>query len=118
MSDAYENALRTVAAAYDAERHEHGGKSLSRVATIVVSSGSFFERLFDGRGFSVQNLEKFAAWFRAPANWPMGEIPHEAAVALTSIGRPPFAVAVPLAYRTDAAQVACDQQALSQRGAA
>lgn len=90
MLDAYENALRTVADAYEAEHSRWGGKSLSRVATIVASSGAFFIRLRDGKTFSVANLERFAAWFRQPANWPDCTIPQDAVSALVSIGRPPI----------------------------
>jgi hypothetical protein len=89
MSDAYENALRTVADAYEAEVAAHGGRSLSRVATIVVSSGTFFNRLRNGKPFLVHNLERLAAWFRQPENWPNGLIPGPASDALISIGRPP-----------------------------
>ena len=89
MSDAYENALRTVADAYEGEVAAHGGRSLSRIATIVVSSGTFFNRLREGKPFLVHNLERFAAWFRQPENWPNGVIPEAASIALISIGRPP-----------------------------
>ena len=107
-----------VADAYDAEVARWGGKSLSRVATIVVSSGAFFNRLRDGRTFSVINLEKFAAWFRVPANWPRHAIPHAAVAALTSIGRPPLPTdAMPYSYRTDDAPVDCDPVLASQSGA-
>ena len=117
MSAAYENALRTVADSYDAEVARWGGKSLSRVATIVVSSGAFFNRLRDGKTFSVTNLEKFASWFRVPANWPDRTIPHDAATALTSIGRPPLpANTMPHPYRTPDASVDCDPRSVSQRG--
>lgn len=117
MSAAYENALRTVADSYDAEVARWGGKSLSRVATIVVSSGAFFNRLRDGKTFSVTNLEKFASWFRVPANWPDRTIPHDAATALISIGRPPLpANTMPHPYRTLDASVDCDPQSVSQRG--
>lgn len=91
MDDAYENALRTVADAYEAEVAECGGKSLSRVATIVVSSGAFFNRLRAGKTFSVANLDRFGTWFRQPSNWPAGTIPAGAAAALCSMGRPPLA---------------------------
>lgn len=90
MDDAYENALRTVADAYEAEVARWGGKSLSRVATIVVSSGAFFNRIRAGKTFSVSSLERFATWFRQPTNWPTGSIPANAMVALCSIGRPPI----------------------------
>lgn len=93
MLDAYENALRTVADAYEAEQARWGGKSLSRVATIVASSGAFFIRLREGKTFSVANLERFASWFRQPSNWPDRKIPHPAALALASIGRPPVSMA-------------------------
>ena len=116
MSAAYENALRTIADSYDAEVVRWGGKSLSRVATIVVSSGAFFNRLRDGKTFSVGNLEKFAAWFRVPANWPDRAIPHDAVTALTSIGRPPLpASTMPHPYRTPYASVDCDPHSVSQR---
>nr|GLK22135.1 hypothetical protein GCM10017606_29630 [Microbacterium terregens] len=105
MDNAYQNALGTVADTYEAAVAEHGGKSLARVATIVVSSGAFFTRLREGKTFHVHNLEKFAAWFRDPANWPNLCIPHDAAIALTSIGRPPIAD-MQHSYRTGAAHVA------------
>ena len=109
MSAAYENALRTVADAYEGQVARWGGRSLSRVATIVVNSGTFFSRLRDGKTFSVANLEKFAGWFREPGNWPDSSIPHAAATALASIGRPPLtAVSMVPAYRTDAANVRCN----------
>ena len=119
MSAAYENALRTVADSYDAEVVRWGGKSLSRVATIVVNSGAFFNRLREGKTFSVGNLEKFAAWFRVPANWPDRAIPQDAAAALTSIGRPPLpASTMPHPYRTSDASVDCNRPAVFQSKAA
>lgn len=117
MSAAYENALRTIADSYDAEVARWGGKSLSRVATIVVNSGAFFNRLREGKTFSVGNLEKFAAWFRVPANWPDRAIPQDAVAALISIGRPPLpANTMPHPYRTPDASVDCDPLTVSQRG--
>lgn len=111
MSAAYQNALRTVADSYEAEVARWGGKSLSRVATIVVSSGAFFNRLRDGKTFSVTNLEKFASWFRVPANWPDHNIPRDAVVALISIGRPPLpADTMPHSYGTIDASVAFDRR--------
>jgi hypothetical protein len=87
MDTSYEAALMKVADAYAGEVAKHGGKSLARVATIVVNRGSFFERLRDGGGCSARNLDRVADWFRDPANWP-GEIAKPALAALTSIGRP------------------------------
>jgi hypothetical protein len=116
MNDAYENALRTIADSYDAEVVRWGGKSLSRVATIVVSSGAFFNRLRAGKGLSVASLDRFAAWFRVPANWPDHNIPDGAVAALTSIGRPPLSAdTMPHPYRTDDAPVDCDRRSILQR---
>jgi hypothetical protein len=115
MYTPYQNALRMVADSYDAEVARWGGKSLSRVATIVVSSGAFFNRLRNGRTFSVTNLEKFAAWFRVPANWPDHAIPTAAVAALTSIGRPPLSAdTMPHPYRTNDALVDCNRSAIFQ----
>lgn len=88
MDEAYGNALRVIADVYEAEVARCGGKSLARVATIVVSSGAFFNRLRADKTFSVANLDKFATWFREPTNWPAGSVPAEGAQALQSIGRP------------------------------
>jgi hypothetical protein len=116
MDNAYQNALAAVADAYEAAVAQHGGKSLSRVATIVVSSGAFFTRLREGKTFHVHNLEKFAAWFREPANWPNFAIPHDAAAALTSIGRPPFG-SMPHSYRSDAVSVSSNTASVFDRSA-
>jgi hypothetical protein len=87
MDTSYEAALLAVADAYAMEVATHGGKSLARVATIVVNRGSFFERLRDGGGCSARNLDRLADWFRDPANWPSA-IAEPALRALESIGRP------------------------------
>ena len=118
MDDAYGNALRTIADCYEAEVACWGGRSLSRIATIVLSSGTFFERVRQGKTFTVANLEKMAAWLRDPANWPDASIPHDAALALTSMGRPPLTTSMPHDCGNDAASVACDHAALSQRAGA
>lgn len=116
MSDAYENALRTIADSYEQAVTAYGGKSLSRIATIVVSSGAFFNRLRSGATFSVANLEKFAAWFRVPSNWPSHDIPAAAVTALNSIGRPPILDA-PLDLDRSSDIVAFDQRTEMKRGA-
>jgi len=87
MVTSYEASLLAIADAYAAAVDAEGGKSLARVATLVVNRGSFFERLREGGGCSARNLAKFAEWFRDPANWPDGLIPHAAHVALAGIGR-------------------------------
>ena len=116
MSAAYQNALRTVADSYETEVARWGGKSLSRVATIVVSSGAFFNRLRNGKTFSVNNLEKFASWFRVPANWPDHTIPLDAVAALISIGRPPLPTdTLPHPYVTNDAAVAFDRRPISKQ---
>jgi hypothetical protein len=118
MSAAYENALRTVAESYEAMAASYGGRSLSRIATIVVNSGSFFDRLKAGKTFSVHNLERFAAWFRDPINWPDGFIPQDAVAALASIGRPPLGDdSMPHVCGTNGHAVTCDRQPISQRSA-
>ncbi len=115
MEAAYENALRTIADSYAAEVARWGGKSLPRVATIVVNSGSFFKRLHNGHSFSVSNLDKFAGWFRVSANWPDHSIPDDAVAALASIGRPPLpANTMPHPYRTPDASVDCDPPVVLQ----
>ncbi|WP_298808391.1 hypothetical protein [uncultured Sphingomonas sp.] len=95
MDAAFENALRTIAASYEGEVSRHGGKSLARVATIVVNNGAFFTRLREGKTFTVANLERFASWFRQSANWPLDTIPHDAASALASMGRAPDSLSMP-----------------------
>lgn len=89
MSDGYENALRTIATAYEGEVAAVGGKSLATIATNVLSSGAFFQRLRDGKPFLVHNLERLTAFFREPANWPDGTVPAAAREALISMGRAP-----------------------------
>lgn len=88
MDMTYEAALLTVADAYAAQVAEHGGKSLARVATIVVNRGSFFERLRDGAGCSSRSLGRLFEWFRDPANWPANDIGDDARAALAGVGRP------------------------------
>ena len=106
MYAAFENAMRTLADSYEAQVALFGGKSLSRVATIVVNNGAFFQRLREGKPFLVHNLERFAAWFRVPQNWPDSCIPHDAVAALVSMGRPPVAFSIPHLMPHQAARVA------------
>ncbi|WP_452654171.1 hypothetical protein [Sphingomonas bisphenolicum] len=88
MDMSYEAALLKVADAYAARVAEHGGKSLARVATIVVNRGSFFDRLRDGAGCSSRSLDRLFDWFRDPTNWPANDISSEARAALVGVGRP------------------------------
>ncbi|WP_294356063.1 hypothetical protein [uncultured Sphingomonas sp.] len=110
MDAAFENALRTIAASYEVEVSRHGGKSLARVATIVVNNGAFFTRLREGKTFTVANLERFAAWFRQSANWPLETIPHDAAYALASMGRAPDNQSIPHTCGTARHAVASNRQ--------
>jgi hypothetical protein len=91
MTNTYEAALLAIADVYAAHAAENGGRSLARIATIVVNRGSFFERLRDGGGCSTRNLDKLTDWFRNASNWPGDEIPAAAVDALISIGRAPLA---------------------------
>lgn len=84
----YETALLRVADAYAAQVAKHGGKSLARVATIVVNRGSFFERLRGGASCSSRNLDRLFEWFRDPSNWPAEKIDATGRAALVSVGRP------------------------------
>lgn len=113
MDDAYQNALRTVADAYESEVSAYGGKSLARVATIVVSRGTFFQSLRDGKPFLVHNLDRLASWFRDPQNWPCLQVPDTAANALISIGRPPLDASIDHLCVKDGALVACDRRGFS-----
>ncbi|WBO22302.1 hypothetical protein [Sphingomonas abietis] len=84
----YEDALVLIGRTYSATVVRHGGRSLSRVATILVNQGCFFHRLESGKTCTARNLERVAAHFRVPANWPNGVIPDVAVAALAQIGRP------------------------------
>lgn len=88
MDTSYEASLITIADAYAGAVAEYGGKSLARVATIVVNRGSFFDRIREGGGCSARNLDRIAEFFRDPGNWPQGELPIVASLALEGIGRP------------------------------
>lgn len=84
----YEQALVQIGRTYSAAVDRHGGRSLARVTTIIVNQGSFFSRLERGNTCTARNIEKIAAHFRVPANWPAGSIPDTAKGALAHIGRP------------------------------
>lgn len=86
--DTYEQALLTIARSYSAAVAEHGGKSISRVATIVANRGSFFDAIESGATCTVRNFEMFALYFADPENWPNKVVPADAAAALASVGRP------------------------------
>ena len=84
----FDDAILTICRSYAAAVEEHGGRSLARVATIIVNRGSFFEALERGATCTTRNLEKAAAYFRDPAHWPNAHIPNDALRALAGIGRP------------------------------
>ncbi|MBP7336895.1 hypothetical protein [Niveispirillum sp.] len=60
----YRQQLLTLAAVYRGAT----GRSEARVATIVHSQGTFFNRIRAGKGCSVDTYLKFKEWFAA--NWP------------------------------------------------
>lgn len=115
MADTYEDALRTIAEAYGKAIALHGGISLSRVATLVVNRGSFFNRLSQDTSFSARNLDRLANWFRNEDHWPHFNIPADAAEALFSIGRPPLSAAQ---CGDNAGRVACNHPAQLHRSEA
>jgi hypothetical protein len=84
----FDEAIIAISRAYAAAVDQHGGRSLARVATIIVNRGSFFEALESGGTCTTRNLEKATAYFRDPTNWPNGHIPDDALRALAGIGRP------------------------------
>ena len=84
----FEEALIALGESYSATTTKYGGRSLARVATIIVNRGSFFDALKRGGTCTGRNIDKIAAYFGDPANWPDNIIPSEATEALKSIGRP------------------------------
>lgn len=85
--ETYETALLKIARLYAEASDKHGGRSLRRLATIVVNRGSFFDALERGATCSARNLEKFIQHFAISENWPLGMVPEEAAFLLASVGR-------------------------------
>jgi hypothetical protein len=82
----FETTLLRIADIYSAQVRENGGKSLARIATLLVNRGSFFEPLRRGQTCSVRNFEKVLQYFQCARNWPTGTIPDEAICALKQIG--------------------------------
>ena len=58
---------------------EANGRSLSRLATIVINRGHFFVSLESDGKLTTDTFEKFLRFFRDGANWPDGCIPQGAA---------------------------------------
>ncbi len=54
-------------------------RSLSRLATIVLNRGHFFESLDRGGDCGTETFEKFLLFFRDGANWPDQRVPQDAA---------------------------------------
>lgn len=77
--------LLAIADAYEIASVNAGGRSLARIATIVVNRGAFFERLREGKTCTLPSFEAFIAWFSEPANWPAGVIPHAPAQLLAPL---------------------------------
>ena len=57
---------------------EASGRSKSRLATIVVNRGHFFESMRGKATYSIEAFEKFLSFFRNGDNWPEGHIPEQA----------------------------------------
>ncbi|MGE4324451.1 MAG: hypothetical protein AB7E60_15660 [Sphingobium sp.] len=67
--------LLSIADAYQRETNDIGGKSLARIATIVVNRGSFLTQLRSGKTCTLLTFEAFLVWFSDPENWPAAAIP-------------------------------------------
>jgi hypothetical protein len=65
------------------------GLSLSRLGTLVLRDGSFFDRVAGGASCTIATFEKFLAHFRNPQNWAEGFIPDDARALLDDL--PPHA---------------------------
>jgi len=63
-----------------------GGRSLARVATVVLNRGSFFTSLERGSTCSTRNFDKLIAYFADNSNWPSGQVPSDAKALLASVG--------------------------------
>jgi hypothetical protein len=89
MVNTSEAVLLRIADCYEECVAQHGGRSLTRVATVVASRGSFFAPLREGKTCTVRNLDAFAAYFSDAGHWPLGVIPQEAAEAIALLARTP-----------------------------
>lgn len=62
-------------------------RSLSRLATMVVNDGKFFDRISaPGGNVTTATLERFARYLHDPANWPDGLVPEEACQLAHRVG--------------------------------
>jgi hypothetical protein len=86
MVNTSEAVLLRIADCYEKRVARRGGKSLTRVATIVASRGSFFAPLREGKTCTVRNLDAFCAYFSTAANWPDQVIPRAAVEELARLG--------------------------------
>jgi hypothetical protein len=75
-------SLLTVAAVYENETAAWGGKSLARVTTLVLNTGSFFNRLRSGGDCSVRSFDKVFEYLSHPEHWPRSHIPASVAPLL------------------------------------
>lgn len=69
------DALLAIASSYENEVSAHGGRSLARIATIVVNRGAFFERLRAGKTCTLETFQALICWFALADNWPGNSIP-------------------------------------------
>ena len=81
-----EDILLRIADQYEVEVAARGGRSLTRVATLVASRGTFFVPLREGKTCTVRNLDAFRAYFSDITNWPGESIPRTVQVDLSLLG--------------------------------
>lgn len=63
------------------------GRSLARLATIVMNDGKFFARLGQPNATtSAATLERFARYLGDSSNWPDGTVPSEVIAFLQVTG--------------------------------
>jgi hypothetical protein len=67
--------LLQISDAYESELAVKKGRSLARIATIVLNRGSFFDSLRKGATCNLDSFRKIIEWFASPPNWPGGVVP-------------------------------------------
>lgn len=92
------------------------GRSIARLATIVVRDGKFFDRIGRvGKDLQTETFEKFLSFFRDGANWPDGRIPQAACDLLDNFAN--IATGSAASTDNDAANIDGSPDAPSRSGA-
>jgi len=73
--------LQSLAVLWTAERT----LSVSRLGTLVINDGRFFERVAGGASCTIATFERFMRFFRDPTNWTDRGIPMPARVLLDAL---------------------------------